>query len=152
MNNTVSRFKFKLIITLLFSYGSGQQRIDDNKKCRQIAGNFDCHANVAVQRGVHRPMEHIQVSGLHWRYGASLGGPLCDAYNPTLGLFSRTCLHRMSDDNQTRPKHTTQRPNKHHHHGSGAATPQVVWIWWTHSAWGVGGLVHDFSKDTIKAI
>ena len=125
MNNTVSRFKFKLIITLLCSYGSGQQRIDDNKKCRQIAGNFDCHANVAVQRGVHRP---IQVSGLHWRYGASLGGPLCDAYNPTLGLFSRTCLHRMSDDNQTRPKHTTQRPNKHHHHGSGAATPQVAWI------------------------
>jgi hypothetical protein len=69
-----------------------------------------------------------QVSGLHWRYGASLGGPLCDAYNPTLGLFSRTCLHRMSDDNQTRPKHTTQRPNKHHHHGSGAATPQAAWI------------------------
>ena len=29
---------------MLFSYVSGHQQIDDNKKCRQIAGNFDCHA------------------------------------------------------------------------------------------------------------
>ena len=50
-------------------------------------------------------------------------GPLCDAYNPTLRIFSRTCLHTMSDNNQTRPKHTTQRPNKHHHHGGGVANP-----------------------------
>jgi hypothetical protein len=26
---------------MLFIYGSEQQRIDNNKKCRQIAGNFD---------------------------------------------------------------------------------------------------------------
>ena len=41
----------------------------------------------------------------------------------TLGLFSCTCLHTTSDNNQTRPKHTTQRPNKHHHHGGGVANP-----------------------------
>ena len=31
-------------------------------------------------------------------------------------------------------------------------TPQAVWIWWTHAAWGVGGLAHGFSKDAIEAI
>ncbi len=31
----------------------------------------------------------LVVSGTHW-YGASLGEPLCDTHNPTLGLFSRT--------------------------------------------------------------
>jgi len=46
---------------MLFSYGSGQQRINDNKKCRQIAGEFDCHADAAVQRGTHScPMKHVQ--------------------------------------------------------------------------------------------
>ncbi len=30
-------------------------------------GNFDCHGNVAVRRGVHRPMEHIQgFTRSHW--------------------------------------------------------------------------------------
>jgi hypothetical protein len=33
---------------MFFNYGSGRQRIDDNKKCRRIAGNFDCHADAAV--------------------------------------------------------------------------------------------------------
>jgi len=27
---------------MLFSYGYGQQRIGDNKKCRRIPGDFDC--------------------------------------------------------------------------------------------------------------
>jgi hypothetical protein len=45
---------------MLFSHGSGQQRINDNKKCRQIAGDFDGHGNAAVRRKAHRPMEHIQ--------------------------------------------------------------------------------------------
>jgi hypothetical protein len=34
--------------------------IDDHKKCRQIAGNFDGHADVAVQCVVHPPMAQIQ--------------------------------------------------------------------------------------------
>jgi hypothetical protein len=29
---------------------------------RQFAGDFDCHADAAVQCEVHRPMEHIQAS------------------------------------------------------------------------------------------
>jgi hypothetical protein len=52
---------------MLFSYVSGKQRIDNNKKCRQISGYFDCHADAAVRRGSHRPMEHIQgFTQSHW--------------------------------------------------------------------------------------
>ncbi len=54
---------------MFFSYGSGQQRINDNEKCRQIARDFDCHADAAVQRGLHRPMEHIQ--GFTWSHWMS---------------------------------------------------------------------------------
>jgi len=52
---------------MLFSYGSGRQRIDGNKKCRQIYGNFDCHDNAALRRGAHRPIEHVQsFTRSHW--------------------------------------------------------------------------------------
>jgi len=47
---------------MLFSHGSGQQRIDDNKKCRRIAADFDGHGNAAVRHEAHRLMEHIQAS------------------------------------------------------------------------------------------
>ena len=43
--------------------------------------------------------------------------------NPSLGLFCGTCLHTTSDDDQTRPEHTTQIHSKHHHHGGGSARP-----------------------------
>ena len=57
---------------MLFSYGSGWQRIDGNKKCRQIAGNFDCHSNAVVWCGAHRPMEHIRVyTWSHWMITSS---------------------------------------------------------------------------------
>ena len=45
---------------MLLSYGSGGHLIDDNKKCRRISGNFDCHADAVVGCGAHHPMEHIQ--------------------------------------------------------------------------------------------
>jgi len=48
---------------MLFSYSYGQQQIGDNKLCRRIAGNFDCHKDVAVQRGVHWSIEHVQGFG-----------------------------------------------------------------------------------------
>ena len=52
---------------MLFSYGSGRQQMDCNKKCRQIDGKFDCHGNAAVRCGVHHPMEHIQgFTRSHW--------------------------------------------------------------------------------------
>ena len=45
---------------MLFSYVSGGQRIDGNKTCRRINGNFDCHGDAAARRGTHLPIEHIQ--------------------------------------------------------------------------------------------
>ena len=61
---------------MLFSYVSGQQRISNNKKCRQIAGNFDCHVDAAVRRGAHCPIEHIQgFTRSHWM--PPLGECLC---------------------------------------------------------------------------
>jgi hypothetical protein len=44
-----------------------KQIIGDDKKCRQIAGDLDHHADAAVRCGVHRPMEHIQgFTRSHW--------------------------------------------------------------------------------------
>ena len=52
---------------MLFSYVGGQQRIGDNKKCRRIACDFDCHADAAVQCRAHRLMEHILgFTRSHW--------------------------------------------------------------------------------------
>ena len=52
---------------MLFSYHYGQQQIGDNKKCRQIAGNFDCHTDAVVQHGVHLPIKHVQgFTRSHW--------------------------------------------------------------------------------------
>ena len=45
---------------MLLSCGYGQQQIGDNKKCRRIAGDFDCHTDAVVRRGAHLPIEHIQ--------------------------------------------------------------------------------------------
>jgi len=52
---------------MLFSYVGGQQRIGDKKKCRPIAGDFDCHADAGVRCGAHHPIEHIQgFTQSHW--------------------------------------------------------------------------------------
>ena len=48
-----------LTIAWSLAYIMCKQRIDDNNKCRQIDGNFDCHADATVQCGVHRLMKHI---------------------------------------------------------------------------------------------
>jgi hypothetical protein len=45
---------------MLFSYGYGQQQqINGSKKYTSNTGNFDHHADAAVQCRVHCPMEHI---------------------------------------------------------------------------------------------
>jgi hypothetical protein len=64
---------------MLFSHVSGQQRIGNNQKCSQIADDFDCHADAAVRRGVHRLIEHIQ--GFIWSHWMPLFGK---------------CLHRIA--------------------------------------------------------
>ena len=50
---------------MVFSYVLvGNNKSATTKKCRQIAGDFDCHADSTVQGGAHRPIEHIQ--GFTW--------------------------------------------------------------------------------------
>ncbi len=45
----------------------GDSGINNNKKCRERACGFDHHADVAVQCGAHRPMEHILgFTRSHW--------------------------------------------------------------------------------------
>jgi len=55
--------------------------------------------------------------------GASQCGAKSNVCNVILKLFCGTCLHTTSDDDQTRPEHTTQIHSKHHHHGGGSARP-----------------------------
>ena len=52
---------------MLISYGYGQQQIGDNKKCRRIADDFDCHRDAEVRRGAHCPIQHVQgFTQSHW--------------------------------------------------------------------------------------
>jgi hypothetical protein len=45
----------------------GNNESATTKKCRRIAGTFDCHADAAVRRRAHRPIEHNQGFNLsHW--------------------------------------------------------------------------------------
>jgi hypothetical protein len=45
----------------------GDGEIDDDEKCRQIAGNFHCLGNAAVRRYDHQLMEHIEgYTESHW--------------------------------------------------------------------------------------
>jgi hypothetical protein len=45
----------------------GKNESTTTKKCRRITGNFDCHADAAVRRGAHHPIEHIQgFTRSHW--------------------------------------------------------------------------------------
>ncbi len=54
----------------------GNNGIDNNEKCREKAGDFDHHADEAVQCGAHLPMEHIPgFTRSHWML--PLGKCLC---------------------------------------------------------------------------
>jgi hypothetical protein len=67
MNILVTLIYFILIITWSLAYGCGKQWINGNKKCRQIAGDFDGHGDAAVRCEAHHPMEHIQgFTQSHW--------------------------------------------------------------------------------------
>ncbi len=38
----------------------GDNKIDDNKKCRQIDDDFDCHAAGGIRCNAHHPKERIR--------------------------------------------------------------------------------------------
>jgi hypothetical protein len=67
MNILVTRIYFLLTITWSLAYDCGQQRNQQDKKCRQIDDDFDGHGDAAVRRGAHPPMKHIQgFTRSHW--------------------------------------------------------------------------------------
>ncbi len=55
----ITGFKFIMTITWCLSVVVGNNGINDDKKCRESTGDFDHHADVAVQCGTNRPIEHI---------------------------------------------------------------------------------------------
>jgi hypothetical protein len=48
-----------MTITWALSMVVGNNGINNNKKCRESAGDFDHHVDAAVQCGARCPMEHI---------------------------------------------------------------------------------------------
>jgi len=83
---------------MLFSYGSGWQEIDGNKKCRQISGDFDCHGDAAVRHGAHRPIEHVQ--GFHWKPLDAAIGRVSVPYCPG-GLHCQRIHWKNTNTNKT---------------------------------------------------
>jgi len=68
------------------------------KKCRQIAGNFDHHADAAVQCRAHRPLEHIQgFTRSHWMLPS--GEYMC------LIAQAAAMIDKLVAKHQTRTKH-----------------------------------------------
>ena len=63
---------------MLFIYGSGQQQINGNKKCRQINGNFDCHGDGSASNLFLLPLNRSPVvgndsqNGIHCCWRASI--------------------------------------------------------------------------------
>jgi hypothetical protein len=72
---------------MLFSYGSGQQQIGVNEKCRQIAGDFDCRVDAAVQRRAHLPMEHVQ--GFTWSHWMPPSGECQNCFALTAAMVNQ---------------------------------------------------------------
>ncbi len=106
---------------------------------------------------------HYSNEKWHWKWwflwcGASLGRAQSNVFNPTLRLFSHTCLHisrtrlhTASDDDQTRGHKKHKQTNTITMVVEPLASP-AAWIWWTHAARGVGGLAHARSDATVDSV
>ncbi len=87
---------------MLFSYVSGQQQqqISNNKICRQIVGDFDCHVDAAVRRGAHQPIEHIQgFTRSHWMPPS---GECLRRITPTATMVDRFVETTLNTNNSQR--------------------------------------------------
>jgi hypothetical protein len=113
-----------------------------------------CQRLVRERKGVSQQQEHVNGVNAnqrsdevkYGRYGASLGGPLCD----TSKNVGRPCLIDESRVKQHK-KSTNHLPNTITMVVK-SPTPPAAWIWQTHAAWGVGGLAHVRSNAAIEAI
>jgi hypothetical protein len=63
-----------MTITWALSTVVGDNGINYDEKCRESAGDFNHHADVAVRCGVHRPIEYIpDFTRSHWMPPSSKG-------------------------------------------------------------------------------
>ena len=84
---------------MLFSYVSGQQPIGNNKKCRQIADDFDCHGNAAVRCGAHHPIEHIH--GFTWNHWMPPSGECLRCIAPAAARMVDGFIETTQNTNKT---------------------------------------------------
>ncbi len=74
-----------------------KQIIGDDKKCGQIAGNFDHHADAVVRCGAHCPMEHIQgFTRSHWM----LPSGKCLRRNAPAAVMVKTLVENTQNTNK----------------------------------------------------
>jgi hypothetical protein len=89
----------------------GNNGINDNKKCRERAGDFDHHVDAAVQCGAHCPMEHILgFTRSHWM-PPWVGGPVQD-FPPFVFFLAGTIFFEASPNrNKNRQMSNKEREN-----------------------------------------
>ena len=84
----------------------------------------------------------INVRHFDWWAGSKNWSKIFDCYGASLGGVQRVRL-------------TSRKPHKKHKQHdkqNHPLAPPAAWIWWTHAAWGVGGLAHVCSNSAIEAI
>jgi hypothetical protein len=84
----------------------------------------------------------INVRHLDWWAGSKNWSKIFDCYGASLGGVQRVRL-------------TSRKPHKKHKQHdkqNHPLAPPAAWIWWTHAAWGVGGLAHVCSNSAVEAI
>ena len=84
---------------MLLSHGYGQQQIGNNKKCRQIAGDFDCHADAAIRRRLHRLIEHVQ--GFTWSHWMPPSGECLRFITPAAAMVDKFVETTQNTTNKT---------------------------------------------------
>jgi hypothetical protein len=83
---------------MLFSYGSGRQQIDGNKKCRQI---WQCSGTT------QGPLPNEAHPGLHWKpLDATIGQVLAFLYHPG-GRHGQRIRIKTQNTNKTQHLATT---------------------------------------------
>ncbi len=77
----------------------GDNKIDNANKCRQIAGNFDGHADAAVQYGAYHLIVHIQ--GFTWSHWMPLLGKCLHGIAPAAAMvINFGCKHKNTNKTQ----------------------------------------------------
>jgi hypothetical protein len=109
----------------------------------QMVGNLTTHFPSQHSWLTYRGTgTRINVRHFDWWAGSKNWSKIFEWYGASLGGVQRVWL--MSQ----KPHKKHKQHDKQHH----LLAPPAVWIWWTHAAWGVGGLAHVRSNSAVEAI